>query len=229
MSDPTTSTAESGPPQAETPNHHANGKILNVPNTLCAVRLVGSLVMLYLVWSEQPKTFFWVFVCLLLTDWLDGKLAMLLKQQTTFGARLDSVADAAMYSALLAGMWGFKRDAVTQEAAWLIAAVASYGLSITVGLIKFYRIPSYHTRAAKTCWLLVSLAAIAIFADWRVWPLRVAAVAVMLTNLEATLISLVLHRRRVDVTSIYHAWRDRRTAATPTITEDSAAGDRHSD
>lgn len=184
---------------------------LNVPNILCAMRVIGAPVLVGLAIAGQPEIFVALLIFLLLTDWLDGKLAILWKQQTTFGARLDSVADAAMYSALLFGAMWLKWGIVRDEAWWLIAAVATYALSTSFGLAKFRRMPSYHTRAAKTCWLLTSIAAIALFAGWSVWPLRIAAIAVALTNLEATAITGVLPEWRADVTSIYHAWRDTRS------------------
>lgn len=200
------------PATRETPaqSKQQSASWLNVPNLLCAMRLVGSPVLVGLAVAGQQEVFVALLIFLLLTDWLDGKLAILWKQQTTFGARLDSVADASMYSALLFGAVWLKSGLVRDEAVWLVAAVATYALSTGFGLAKFHRMPSYHTRAAKTCWLLVSIAAISLFAGWSVWPLRIAAIAVVLSNLEATAITSVLPKWRADVTSIYHAWRDSR-------------------
>ena len=203
------------PPRSATretpvPDERPPASRLNVPNLLCAMRLIGSPVLVGLAVAGQPEIFVALLIFLLLTDWLDGKLAILWKQQTTFGARLDSFADAAMYSALLFGAVWLKWDVVRNEAAWLIAAVATYALSTAVGFAKFGRWPSYHTRAAKTCWLLTTIAAISLFAGWPVWPLRIAALAVALTNLEALAITSVLPKWRADVTSVYHAWCDAR-------------------
>ena len=78
-----------------------DGPIVNVPNTLCAIRLVGSFVLIYLALIGRDKVFIGTFVLLVATDWLDGKLAILLNQRTEFGARLDSAADAMLYAALL--------------------------------------------------------------------------------------------------------------------------------
>ncbi len=184
----------------------------NVPNILCAMRLIGSPILIGLAVANQPEVFLALLIFLLLTDWLDGKIAVAWKQQTTFGARLDSVADASMYAALLFGAGWMKWDVVQREAAWLLATFATYALTTGFGFAKFGRMPSYHTRAAKTCWLLTSVAAISLFANWSVWPLRIAAIGVALTNLEATAITCVLPAWRSDVTSIYHAWRDTREA-----------------
>ncbi len=186
--------------------------MLNIPNALSAFRLVGSVVLVGLAFAQLRTGFAWLLAALLLSDWIDGKLAIALRQQTTFGARLDSVADTAMYGALLFGMIWLHGDLVRREWPWIAAAVASFALTSLAGLIKYRRLPSYHTRAAKTCWLLVSLASLAVFSGGPEWPLRFTAVAIVLTNLEATAMTCVLNEWRADVPSLWHAWRIRKTS-----------------
>ena len=166
--------------------------LFTIPNLLCFLRLAGSPVLVWIAWRNHPQLFLIVFLVLLMTDWFDGKLAILLHQKSVYGARLDSIADAALYTATLFGLGWLKWDLIQQEAAWLIAALLSYALTSGAGLLKYGRIPSYHTRAAKTCWLLVGLATVSILADWSIWPLRIASGAVVLTNLEAVAITAVL-------------------------------------
>src|SRR5690606_29392185 len=122
------------------------------------------------------------------TDWIDGKLAIHWNQRTPFGARLDSVADASMYAAVLVGTVWLKQDVVADQWPWIAAALISYGITISASLMKFGHLPSYHTRAAKTSWLLMTIAILALFAglaELSVWSLRIAMVGVTLTNLEA--------------------------------------------
>lgn len=180
--------------------------MLNVPNTLGLIRLASAPAMALLAWYGMGDVFFWLLVASLLTDWVDGKLARWLDQRTAFGARLDSVADAAMYAALAFGVWRLHPEVLRRESLWLAAALGGYVLSLAAGFVKFGRMPTYHTRAAKTCWLLVGLTAIALFADGPAWPVRVTLIAVTLTNLEAIAITTVLDRHRDDVPSLYHAW-----------------------
>ena len=144
-----------------------------------------------------------------MTDWFDGKLAILLDQRTEIGARLDSWADAALYAALLAGIVIMHAGTLRDEWLWVIIAPATYLVSTIAGFYKYGRWPSYHTRAAKTSWFLTLVAVIALFTGWSLWPLRIALVAIAVTNLEALAITMVSPRWRADVTSIYHAWRDR--------------------
>jgi CDP-diacylglycerol--glycerol-3-phosphate 3-phosphatidyltransferase len=190
---------------------HAGGgeKALNLPNVLSAIRLLGSFVLLGLTLAGGGRLVLPLIVVMLVSDWLDGKLAILLNQRTTFGAKLDSVADVSFYAAVLVAACWLKGDLLADELIWVIPAVAMYGVSSVLGWYKFGRIPTYHTRGAKTAWLLVTLAILALFTrDWA-WPVRVVSAWVFLVNLEAILITSVLPAPQVDVASLLHAWRIR--------------------
>jgi len=193
---------------AGTPNNtQVSERLLTIPNIICMVRLVGSFGLVVIAWLGHREIFLWFFVSLAMTDWIDGKLAILLNQRTVFGARLDSWADAALYAGLLAGVVIMYGAELAPEMVWIIGAVATYVLSTIAGLWKYRRWPSYHTRAAKTSWLLMIIGAIGLLTDWALWPLRVALAAAAVTNLEALCITLISPSWRADVSSVYHAWR----------------------
>ncbi|MDF0529125.1 CDP-alcohol phosphatidyltransferase family protein [Tsukamurella sp. 8F] len=69
-------------------------RVWTIPNVLSILRLIGIPVFLVLLlWARQDA---WALVVLMLagaTDWLDGKLARLLDQQSRLGALLDPLAD----------------------------------------------------------------------------------------------------------------------------------------
>jgi len=192
---------------AEPSQPYISNRLLTIPNLLCLIRLLGSLVLIPIALQDQQKVFLWLFVFLAMTDWLDGKLAILLNQRSVLGARLDSWADAALYAALLVGVIIMHSATLRTELVWVIPALAGYLISTAAGFWKYHRWPSYHTRAAKTSWFLIIVAAIALFTDWSLWPLRIALAAVTITNLEALAITIISPSWRADVTSIYHAWR----------------------
>ena len=192
----------------DAPEPQISNRLLTIPNLLCVIRLVGSFILIPIAWQGRNEIFLWCFIFLAMTDWLDGKLAILLNQRTVLGARLDSWADAALNAALLFGVVMMYGATLRFELVWIGAAVASYLISTAAGFWKYKRWPSYHTRAAKTSWFFTAVAVIALFSDWAMWPLRVAAVAVTITNFEALLITIISPTWRVNVTSIYHAWRD---------------------
>ena len=192
----------------DAPEPYISNRLLTVPNFLCVIRLAGSIILFLIAWRGHNQVFLWLFIFLAMTDWVDGKLAILLNQRTVWGARLDSWADAALYAALLFGVVTMYGASLQFELIWINAAVLTYFISIAAGFWKYKRWPSYHTRAAKTSWFLVFIAVIALFNDWALWPLRVAAVAVTITNIEALLITIISPAWRADVTSVYHAWRN---------------------
>lgn len=175
---------------------------LNVPNALCALRIVLSLAMVLVAVWEQQVWFALLFVIAAGTDFIDGKLAIWLKQQTVLGAVVDSVADALMYGALLFGYVWLRGDIFWNESGWIAAALVSYGVSCLAAAVKFRRLPSYHMYSAKFAWLLTVLSALALLTGWAVWPLRVAMLVVTIANLESLLVTLVLKRWRVDVRSL---------------------------
>jgi CDP-diacylglycerol--glycerol-3-phosphate 3-phosphatidyltransferase len=111
------------------------------------------------------------------------------------------------------GLWLLKPDVVWQEAIWIGAAAASYLLSSLAGLIKYRRIPSYHTQCAKIAWAVVSLSVITLFFGEVYWPFRVAMTFVVLTNLEAIAITCVIPMWRADVRSFYDALNERSGSA----------------
>lgn len=184
------------------------GDLWTVPNLLGAVRLAGSPLLVVVAASGRETAFLGLFLFLTFTDWIDGKLAGWLDQRSRVGPVLDTVADATMYAAALVGLGWLQGPALLDEWPWIAAGGASYLLSWAASHRKFGRLPSYHTRAAKTSWLLALVAVVALMAGGWVWPLRVAAAAVTATNLEAILITRILKAPREDVSSVLEVLED---------------------
>ncbi len=197
-----------------------------VPNVLCLIRIAGSVVLLGIAWRELPRVFFAWYLFLAATDWLDGKLAVRWHQRTVIGARLDSLADVLLYGAVLFGMMILEGDTLLSEWPWIAGAVVSYLASSAYGYWKFGKIPNYHTRGAKTSWLLMIFALWAMLFQWSLWPLRMAMLGVTLTNLEAIAITTILPQWQADVISVFRA---RSIAATTLQTGETAFGARDSD
>jgi CDP-diacylglycerol--glycerol-3-phosphate 3-phosphatidyltransferase len=170
-------------------------------------RIAGSGALLWLAHAGLAEAFVALFAVLVLTDWIDGKLAILLHQRTVAGARLDSIADVVMYACLLVGTAWLKPEIFRSGAVLIDVMIASYAITVAAALARFRRLPAYHTRAAKTCWFLVAVGAITLLLDGPVWPARIAIVGVIITNIEATAITLVLKQWQPDVPSIWHAVR----------------------
>lgn len=186
-------------------------RIWTVPNVLSGVRLLGVVPLAWLGWSGNREGFVVLLVVLLLTDWVDGKLAVALDQRTELGPRLDSGADILMYGVVALSFWWMEPGIVLEEVGWLAAAVGTWLVSAVICVARFRKVPSYHTRAAKTGWLVAG--SIALYTIWggdgRAVPWALAWVVI--TNLEAVAIGLLLPEWRVDVPTFAHALEARRT------------------
>lgn len=188
----------------------ASNRAWTVPNVICGLRILGVVPLLWAAHQDHRQLFFWIMVLLLLSDWVDGTLANVLDQRTEIGARLDSAADAVMYISFgLSFLW-MEGDIVRRELGWFLAVLATWGLSGAVGLVRFGRMPSYHTLAAKASWLVAGVAAVAWLLAGFSRAVPWALALVILTNLEAVAIGLVLPEWRADVPSVVHALRIRR-------------------
>ena len=195
-------------PFVDPSDERRTSRIATIPNIICMLRILGSIVLVVLALAGRDKVFLWLFVALAMSDWIDGKLAKLLNQRSIWGPQLDSTADAALYLALLVGSLVLRREVLQSELIWIIPVVASYALSTVAGFWRYRRWPSYHTRAAKISWFFILVGAVCLLGGWELWPLRVALAAVTLANLEALLITMLSPIWRADVETVFQILRE---------------------
>ncbi len=175
-----------------------------LPNIITSVRIVASPGLILLALADQPIWLIVLAVFLVFTEWLDGYLARRMHTTSELGARLDTVADAVFYSSMLVATVLFRPNLMLRESAWMSAAVGSYAINWIASWIKFRRLPSYHTWAAKGVWGIVGLGIISLLSGFNPWPFRIAMICVLLTNLEAICITLTLTESKVDVPFWWH-------------------------
>src|SRR6202167_2813816 len=77
--------------------HDLQDRILTIPNGISAARLAGVPVFLWLLLGPRSQTADWWAFGLLIasaaSDWLDGKIARALNQESRLGQLLDPAAD----------------------------------------------------------------------------------------------------------------------------------------
>ncbi len=166
-------------------------RIMTVPNVICFIRLLGAISLFGIALTNNSRLFAAVFTALSLSDWIDGKLARWLNQRSDFGARLDSFADSVLYGGLFFGLVWMKWDVLKPETGWWLTAFLSYVLTSSAGLIKYGKIPSYHTYGAKTTQWIVLVGGVCVLMDYSLWPFRLA-------------ITCYLREWRADVLTILH-------------------------
>jgi len=184
--------------------------IWTVPNAISALRVLGIPLLLWTAHSNQRMAFLWVAVALLLSDWLDGKLATVLDQKTTLGARLDSSVDALMYGSMALSFWWLENELAREKMTWFLVVVASWALSAVVALLRFRKLPSYHMWSAKLAWFVAAWTIVLLLLKEVTFLLPWALALVVFSNLHAVAITLVLPRWAADVWSLRQAWAMRK-------------------
>lgn len=117
-------------------------RIVTWPNALSAARLLGVPVFLWLVLGPRTATSDLIAAGILglagITDWLDGKLARMLNQQSRLGALLDPAADRLYIAATVIAL--AVRGIMPW---WLFGAIAGRELIVGVALLVLQRRTDY--------------------------------------------------------------------------------------
>ena len=117
-------------------------RIVTWPNALSAARLLGVPVFLWLVIGPRTATTDLIAAGILglagITDWLDGKLARMLNQQSRLGQILDPAADRLYIAATIIAL--AVRGIIPW---WLFAAIAGRELIVGVALLVLQRRTAY--------------------------------------------------------------------------------------
>jgi cardiolipin synthase (CMP-forming) len=117
---------------------HQQDRIVTIPNMISFARLAGVPVFLWLVLGLRTQTGDWWALGLLaaagLSDWLDGKIARAMNQQSRIGELLDPAADrlyivSTVVALAIRGIIGW----------WLVAALAARELMLGVVLLVLRR------------------------------------------------------------------------------------------
>jgi cardiolipin synthase (CMP-forming) len=115
-----------------------NQRVLTVPNLISIARLAGVPVFLWLVLGLRSQAGDWWAIGLLATagvsDWLDGKIARALNQQSRLGEVLDPAADRLYIVSTIIAL------AVRSIIGWwLVALLAARELTLGLSLLALRR------------------------------------------------------------------------------------------
>lgn len=152
-------------------------------------------------------------VTALLSDIFDGVLARRWRCDTAAVRLFDSMADIVFYVGCAIALW-MRHPAVVHNFAVPIGAVAGLeALCLAVALVKFGKLPSYHSYLAKSWGLALASALVAAFATQHPdgWIATACAFGA-LSTLEGVAMSLIMPVWRQDVKTLPIAWRLRRIA-----------------
>lgn len=185
---------------------------MTLPDALTLFRLSAAPALIPIAAAGQDRPFLLLLVVALVTDAIDGPIARATQRVSERGARLDSLADIALYSAAPLGVW-LLHPWLFRDHPWLIVSIlGAWALPLLVGIVRFRRVTSYHTRLAKLAGGVFALAGLGFLVSHAVWPLQIAATLLTISAFEEIAITVVLPSWRTDVPSY---WAARRTSREP--------------
>jgi cardiolipin synthase len=114
--------------------------MVTIPNLLTTARALGIPIFLYLIFNES---YGWAVVTLMIggaTDYLDGKLARALKQESRFGELFDPAVDRLYIASVLIAMFVSSLLPV-----WLLLSIVARDIALGVLLLmlKMAKMPPF--------------------------------------------------------------------------------------
>ena len=188
-----------------------NQTLLTIPNQFSLFRLIAAPFLLYFAWIGEAAPFLILLAVSLVSDALDGYLARRWHQESELGTKLDSWGDLANYLLVPLCAWWLWPEIIRREFAIFWLVIANFFVPLLFGLLKFHKIPGYHTWMAKFAALLMVPAIYLLFLDITPWPFRIAAMIHLLMAIEEISITLYLNTLESNVKTIWHLIRKNRT------------------
>ena len=118
-------------------------------NGITLYRVITAPLLLALIFLKQPDIFKWLLACSFFTDAIDGYLARKYKVTSLLGAKLDSIGDDLTVLAGLVALIMFNPEFIKKEIIVIILLVALFIIQVSFALIKYGKVTTFHTYAAK--------------------------------------------------------------------------------
>ena len=131
---------------------HRGDFIKNLQNKITIMRIVCSV---FIVLTKPFTLLFWILYAVCgISDILDGFVARSMKQESEFGAKLDSIADIIFLSSIIIALTPIIK---IPSYVWICIAIVTFIriLAYLIGLKKFSTFTSLHTYTNKLTGLLL--------------------------------------------------------------------------
>lgn len=175
-----------------------------IPNIISGIRILSAPILLFLTWEGYRNAFIVLLFAALVSDGIDGYIARKHNVSSKLGTKLDSLGDMAIYLTVPICAWWLWPQILKREALFVLIAIASYVVPLIAGLIKFRKVPSYHTLGAKIAAVFMCIAILFLFMTEFAWIFRIAAIFQAVVACEEVLITVRLPILRSNVKSIWH-------------------------
>lgn len=174
-------------------------------NSITIYRIVAAPLLVLLIFTDVSDLFKWLLAFSFFTDLIDGFLAREFKVTSAFGSQLDSIADDLTIIAAIIGVFVFKPNFIKEESEIIIVLFVLFAIQTVLALLKYGKISSFHTYAAKCSAILQGLFLILIFFFSQ--PLYVLfyimAFVTSIELIEEIVLVILLHKWETNVKGLY--------------------------
>lgn len=118
-------------------------------NGITIYRVAASLILLFLLITNQPEIFKWFLAFSFFTDAIDGFLARRYKVVSVMGAKLDSIGDDLTVAMGVIGLIVYKYDFISQHYIWFIILLILFAVQVISAFVRYGEMTSFHTYLAK--------------------------------------------------------------------------------
>lgn len=182
-----------------------NKRSYYIINGITIYRIVAAPFIIIAALAGQFEWFRWLLAVSFFTEAIDGILARSFKVVSVSGARLDSTGDDLTVLAGIIGMLVFKPSFLKQQLFFVILLLSLFAIQTFVALIKYGKLTSFHTYAAKAAAISQAVFLLMLF-FFSAEPYALFYLAVLLTTLELIeeiAIIYFLPRWKSDVKGLY--------------------------
>ncbi|WP_204138120.1 CDP-alcohol phosphatidyltransferase family protein [Halomicronema sp. CCY15110] len=191
-------------------------KFENIPIILVGLRFAIAPLLLLDAFDHQTGIVFVVgYVVAVLSDIFDGIIARKLGVSTERLRVADSWADISLYVCVAFSVWLVFPQTLRSFQSPLLVAMAAQLTLFAISLLKFQKLPSFHTYTAKIWGLTLLVATVGLFGFGNDQLLWFAIALCWLNSVEEILMTLILPEWQCDVLSLAAAMHLRQTWRSP--------------
>lgn len=178
---------------------------VRVINLITFYRIVTFPLLIFLILTQHLNIFKWLLLASFLTDAIDGYLARRYKATSILGAKLDSIGDDLTILAAVVGLFVTQFEFIKNELTLFLILFGIFFIQLTVSLMKYKKISSFHTYLAKTAAVVTAIFLLSVFFIEEIfYPLfYVAYFITALELIEETIIVFLLSNWKANVKGLY--------------------------
>ncbi|MBF2026983.1 MAG: CDP-alcohol phosphatidyltransferase family protein [Oscillatoriales cyanobacterium C42_A2020_001] len=179
---------------------------MNIPWILVSLRFaIAPMLLLDALDGETGMGFLVGYVIAVLSDIFDGIIARRLQVSTAALRQADSWADISLYLCIAVSTWLVHPGVIIAFQIPLLIAIAFQLVLFAISLLKFGKLPSFHTYTAKAWGITLVVAVVGLFGYGWTAGLWGAIGLCLLNSTEEIIMTLILPHWTHDVLSLGHA------------------------